>query len=115
MVSASFGLGGTESYQAGEITITFDETEKTMKVENRKNIHFLKNGNYTFKTTIEKSRIYTYQWVDVENQVITIQYSVDTDDFREVKYTYGIQDGILYFDGGIASDGPGYYFKKQAN
>ena len=31
---------------------------------------------------------------------------------REVKYIYGINDGMLVLDGGGASDGPCYSFKK---
>jgi hypothetical protein len=36
------------------------------------------------------------------------------DEFRDIEYkfTYRIQDGMLFFDGGVALDGPGYYFKK---
>ena len=30
-----------------------------------------------------------------------------------IEYIYRINDGGLVFDGGIANDGPGYYFKKQ--
>lgn len=112
MVNANYSFGGTETFQAGEMTITFDETEKTMKVENRKNIRWLKSGNYSFKTITEKKRIYTYQWVDVEYQLIIIPIP---NDVMELIYTYGIQDGMLYFDGGVASGGPGFYFKKQAN
>ena len=115
MVSASYGMGGTKTYSAGEITVTFNEAEKTMKVEDKKNIYFLKSGNYPYKTTTEKSRIYTYQWVDVEYQVIIIQYSDEAFGNREVRYTYGFHEGMLCLDGGMASDGPGYYFKKLAN
>ena len=115
MVSASYGWGGTKTYQAGEVTVTFNEAEKTMKVEDKKNIHFLKSGNYPYNTTTEKSRIYTYQWVDVEYQKIVIQYSDEAFGEREVRYTYGFYDGMLCLDGGIASDGPGYYLMKLAN
>ena len=116
MVSADYGMGGTYTYPAGEITVTFNEAEKTMKVEDKKNTSsFLKSGNYTYTTTTEKSRIYTYQWVDVEYRVIVIQYSDEAFGPREVKFTYGFNDGMLLLDGGIAYDGPGYYFKKVAN
>lgn len=116
MVSAYYGMGGTYTYPAGEITVTFNEAEKTMKVEDKKNTSsFLKSGNYTYTTTTEKSRIYTYQWVDVEYRVIVIQYSDEAFGPREVKFTYGFNDGMLLLDGGIAYDGPGYYFKKVTN
>lgn len=116
MVSADYGMGGTYTYPAGEITVTFNEAEKTMKVEDKKNTSsFLKSGNYTYTTTTEKSRIYTYQWVDVEYRVIVIQYSDEAFGQREVKYTYGFNDGMLLLDDGMAYDGPGYFFKKLAN
>ena len=116
MVSADYGMGGTKTYPAGEITVTFNEAEKTMKVEKKdNNSSFLKSGNYLYTTTTEKNRIYTYQWVDVEYQVIVIQYSDEAFGQREVKYSYGFFDGMLLFDDGIAYDGPGYYFKKLAN
>jgi len=115
MVSASYGEGGTETYQAGEITVTFNEAKKTMKVEDKKNIYFLKSGNYSYNTTIEKSRIYTYQWVDVEYQKIVIQYSDEAFGERKVSYTYFFYNGELILDGGVAYDGPGYYFKKLVN
>ena len=72
MVSANYGFGGTEKYQVGEISVTFNEATKTMSVENKKNINFLNNGNYPYEISTEKNRIYTYQWVDVEYQVIVI-------------------------------------------
>ena len=111
MVSASYGWGGTETYQAGEVTVTFNEAEKTMKVE-AKNDLFLRSGSYSFKTTTEKRRIYTGQLVDAEYQVMVVQYHDEALGDREVKYTYDFHDGMLFLDGGMASDGPGYYFKK---
>ena len=116
MVSAYYGMGGTYTYPAGEITVTFNEAEKTMKVEDKKNTSsFLKSGIYPYTTTTEKSRIYTYQWVDVEYQVIVIQYSDEAFGERKVSYTYFFYNGELILDGGVAYDGPGYYFKKLAN
>ena len=116
MVSADYGMGGTKTYPAGEITVTFNEAEKTMKVEKKdNNSSFLKSGNYSYTTTTEKSRIYTYQWVDVEYRVIVIQYSDEAFGPREVKFTYGFNDGMLLLDDGMAYDGPGYFFKKLAN
>ena len=111
MVSVSYGWGGTETYQAGEVTVTFNEAEKTMKVE-AKNDLFLRSGSYSFKTTTEKRRIYTGQLVDAEYQVMVVQYHDEALGDREVKYTYDFHDGMLFLDGGMASDGPGYYFKK---
>ena len=112
MVSANYGFGGTEKYQAGEISVTFNEATKTMSIEDKKNINFLKSGNYPYEITTEKRRIYTYQWVDVENQVIVIHYSDEVYGNRDVRYVYSFYDGMLVLDGGMASDGSGYYFKK---
>ena len=112
LVSANYGFGRTEKYQAGEISVTFNEATKTMSIEDKKNINFLKSGNYPYEITTEKRRIYTYQWVDVENQVIVIHYSDEVYGNRDVRYVYSFYDGMLVLDGGMASDGPGYYFKK---
>ena len=111
MVSASYGWGGTKTYQAGEVTVTINEAEKTMKVEEKKDL-FLKSGYYSFKTITEKRRIYNNQWVDAEYQVMVVQYPDEAYGEREVKYNYDFHDGMLFLDGGMASDGPGYYFKK---
>ena len=111
MVSAMVGEGYyREEYQAGEVTITFDDKSKNLIVENNSNkeIPFLKSGNYSYNTRTEQRRMLTYQWVDVEYNVITIQ----SHDFREVKYTYRLYDGTLCLDGGMEADGPGYFFKK---
>jgi len=115
MVSANYGFGGEKTIQAGEIMVTFNEAEKTMKIENKGSYHFLNSGNYPFKTTTEQRRIYTYQWVDVEYPVIIIQYSDEAFGEREVRYTNSFYNGMLCLDGGMAYDGPGYYFKKLAN
>lgn len=115
MVIANYGFGCEETFQAGEVTINFNEADNTMKVENKKNINFLKSGNYPFETITEKRRIYTYKWVDVEYQVIVIQYSDEAFGKREVRYNYSFYDGKLCLDGGMSYDGPGYYFKKQEN
>ena len=112
MVSASFGFGGTVEYQAGEISVTFNDATMTINVENKKNTAFLKSGNYTYEITTEKRQIYTYQLVDVEYQVVVIHYSVEASGNRDVRYIYSFHDGMLVLDSGMASDGPGYYLKK---
>lgn len=112
MVSASFGFGGTVEYRASEISVTFDEATKTMNVENKKNTAFLKSGSFSYEITTERRQIYTYQWVDVEYQVVVIHYSVEASGNRDVRYIYSFHDGMLVLDSGMASDGPGYYLKK---
>ena len=104
MVRASYGFSGVEEYQSGEITVNFDEARKTMNVENKKKINFLASGSYPYKTTTEIKQIYTYQEEEVEVQKLIIG--------DHVKYTYGFHNGMLYLDRGVASDGPGYWFKK---
>lgn len=112
MVRYALGEGYyQEEFQFGEVTITFDDKSKHLIVENNKGGFFLKSGSYSYKTSTETRRILTYEWVDVEYNVITIQFS----DGRAVSYDYRIYNGTLCFDGGMASDGPGYYFKKSAN
>ena len=112
MISASYGLGGVKSYQSGEITVTFNEAEKTMKVDDKKNIEFLKSGDYPYEITNEKSSILSKgQWIDVDNQVIVIHYN-DEGHNRENKYIYQFYNGMLVLDGGISCDGPGYFLKK---
>ena len=112
MVRASYGFSGVEEYQSGEITVTFDEARKTMNVENKKKINFLASGSYPYKTTTEIKQIYTYPESAWEVQKLIIHYYDETFGDLEVKYTYGFHDGMLYLDGGVASDGPGYWFKK---
>lgn len=113
MVSASYGFGGEEKYQPGETTVTFNEAAKTINVENKKNVRFLKSGSYPYDVTTEKRSIYTYQWVEAELQVMVIHYN-DEEGYGNcnLRYFYGFQDGMLVLDGGMASDGPGFYFKK---
>ena len=55
LISASYGIQGVQDYKAGEITLTFDDANKTLKVENRKKISFLDSGTYRYRTTTEKS------------------------------------------------------------
>lgn len=112
LVSASYGLGGTENYQGGEVSVTFNELKKTMIVDNKQNTNFLKSGNFPYEITTEKRRIYTYQWVDLEYQVITIHYTDEAYGHQNIRYIYNFHDGMLVLDGGIDADGPGYYFKK---
>lgn len=45
-------------------------------------------------------------------QVVVIHYSDEVYGSRDVRYTYSFHDGMLILDSGMASDGPGYYFKK---
>ena len=110
MVKASYGFGGVQEYQAGEVTISFND--KSLIVKNNKGINFLKSGTYPYKTETEQRRILTYEWVDVEYHVIVIDYTDEAWGNREVKYTYEYRDGMLVLDGGSASDGPCYYFRK---
>ena len=112
MVGASYGFSGVEEYQSGEITVTFDEARKTMNVENKKKINFLASGSYPYKTTTVKKQIYTYQEEDVEVLELNVQYSDEVFGDQEIRYTYGFHNGMLYLDRGMASDGPGYWFKK---
>ncbi len=108
LISASYGIQGVQDYKAGEITLTFDDANKTLKVENRKKISFLDSGTYRYRTTTEKKRVHTYDEEEVEYSVIFIEVPGE----NEVKYTYDFRYGMLVLDGGLASDGPGYYLKK---
>ena len=108
LVSAKYGESGTQDYQAGDLTITFNDN-MTLTVENNKCILFFKEGSYPYITTIEQSRILTYQWADVEYSVLVVKVS----DEREDRYIYSLHDDTLFLDGGVVSDGPGFVFKRR--
>ena len=112
LVKASYGLVGIQEYQAGEVTITFNNKYKRIVVKNDKGIDFLKSGVYPYKIETEQRRILTYEWVDVEYQVIVINYTDEVWGDREVRYIYDFSDGMLVLDGDMAADGPGYYFTR---
>ena len=108
LVSAEYGESGTQDYQAGDLTITFNDN-MTLTVENNKGIILFKEGSYPYITTIEQSRILTYQWADAEYSVLVVKVS----DEREDRYIYSLHDDTLFLDGGAASDGPGFVFKRR--
>ena len=108
LVSAEYGESGTQDYQAGDLTITFNDN-MTLTVENNKGIILFKEGSYSYITTIEQSRILTYQWADAEYSVLVVKVS----DEREDRYIYSLHDDTLFLDGGVASDGPGFVFKRR--
>ena len=101
-------------YNPGDITITFNESKNTITTKANKGEHadFLNNGTYHYTTSTKKYRYYTYQWVEGEASVINIDIEDNMHKWT-IEYIYRINDGGLVFDGGIANDGPGYYFKKQ--
>ena len=110
MVSATYGFGGDQEFQAGEVVVIFDY--KQLIVTNKDVTSFLKSGKYPYTTLTELSRILTNQWVDVKNKVVIIKNSDEVWGNRELKYTYWFRDGMLVLDGGIACDGPGFFFRK---
>lgn len=112
MVRATYGMGGAQEFLPGEVVIIFDG--KQLIVQNNNGAHFLKSGKYPYTTITEQSRIMTYEWVDVVNQVIVIHLSDEEGGNWENKYTYRFYDGMLVLDGGIATDGPGYFFRKYS-
>ena len=114
LVKADYGYGGFKKYEVGQTVLKINLADKTMTVSHSKegaDDTFLKSGVYSFTTTTEQSRIYTYKWVDEEHQIIKIK---TTDEFgdHEHKYMYSIKDGMLFFDGGVAYDGDGYLFSR---
>lgn len=113
IVRATYGLGGIQEYQDGELRIIFNNSSKCLTVQNN-GIPFLKSGNYLYNTQTEQRRILNNEF-DKEYQVnvIIIHYSDEVFGNQEVKYTYFFRDGMLILDGGIAYDGPGYFFEKQ--
>ena len=112
LASATYGMLGDQEFQPGEVVIIFDG--KQLIVQNNNGAHFLKSGKYPYTTLTEQSRIMTYEWVDVVNQVIVIHLSDDELGNLEKKYTYRFNNGMLVLDGGIATDGPGYFFRKYS-
>jgi hypothetical protein len=114
LMKVSAGVSGIQEYNPGDITITFNESKNTITTKANKGEHadFLNNGTYHYTTSTKKYRYYTYQWVEGEASVINIDIEDDMHKWT-IEYIYRINDGGLVFDGGIANDGPGYYFKKQ--
>ncbi len=108
LVSAEYGESGTQDYQAGDLTITFNDN-MTLTVENNKGIILFKEGSYPYITTIEQSRLLTYQWADAEYPVLVVKVS----DEREDRYIYSFHNDTLFLDGGVVSDGPGFVFKRR--
>ena len=111
LVRATYGMLGDQEFQPGEVVIIFDGKQLTVQ-NNKEGSHFLKSGKYPYTTQTEKSRIMTYEWVDVTNQVIIIHLYDEEWGNMENKYTYRFYDGMLVLDGGIATDGPGYFFRR---
>ena len=112
MVRATYGMLGDQEFQPGEVVIIFDGKQLIVQ-NNKEGAHFLKSGEYPYTTLTEQSRIMTYEWVDVTNQVIVINLYDEEWGNMENKYTYRFYDGMLVLDGGIATDGPGYFFRKD--
>ena len=111
MVKASYAFQGSEQFDAGDITITFNKN-KTLTVVNNRPEHFLKSGTYPYTTTVERKRIYTYKWVEVELKHVVIETPESASGSHKTSYGYSYSDGMLILDGGMESDGPGYFFKQ---
>lgn len=114
LVKASYGFGGIKEYAPGEIAISINKSNKTLSVDvqnDEQAREFLKSGTYPYTTAKETRQIFTKDWMNVEYEVMSIQVS-DELGSHEVKYDYYFRDGMLFLDGGVAVDGPGYFFKK---
>jgi hypothetical protein len=105
--------GGIREYvgKSTMMTISYDNYLIVDHIEGEEKT-FLYGGIYDYTLTTDDA--------NPGNQVITIKASADfsdffqgPDEFRDIEYkfTYSIQDGMLFFDGGVDRDGPGYYFK----
>jgi len=102
LIIASNGLDGASNYEVGEIKWQFTTQNKVVvtiapSVELNSAIPFQQNGTYVYV---------------VENETITLENS-------SVIYTYWIEfddtlkKDVLYFDGGVAVDGPGLMFVEN--
>ena len=116
LVKANYAWEGIREY-VGTSTLMSISSDNFLFVDHKEGEEktFLYGGIYDYTLTTDDAnpgnQVITIKASDIENYYNLFQ---GPDEFRDIEYkfTYSIQDGMLFFDGGVAHDGPGYYFKK---
>ena len=113
LVKANYAWEGIREYvgKSTLMSISYDNYLFVDHIEGEEKT-FLYGGIYDYTlSTDDADQVITIKASDIENYYDLFQ---GPDEFRDIEYkfTYRIQDGMLFFDGGVAHDGPGYYFKK---
>lgn len=96
LVSATYGLAGGENFATGAITWTFDANHD---VDVRINVPLGSNTHLP----LEQNGIYNCP-INSAGDKITI---------NNHDYGFSIQNGVLFVDGGMIVDGPGYRFERD--
>lgn len=115
MVQFSNGWGKLTDYNGGEVALKIDEAKKTIKVVNKLDGVFIPSGDYIYELTG-----HTISTINDEEDGEAVYYTIDikAKDNPDAHYiTCGCNfcdGGYLLFDDGMASDSPGYFFKKLA-
>ena len=115
MVQFSNGWGKLTDYNGGEVALKIDEAKKTIKVVNKLDGVFIPSGDYIYELTG-----HTISTINHEEDGEAVYYTIDIKamDNPDAHYiTCGCNfcdGGYLLFDDGMASDSPGYFFKKLA-
>ena len=113
LVKANYAWGGIREYvgKSTSMTISYNNYLIVDHIEGEEKT-FLYGGIYDYTLSTDNAdQVITIKASDIENYYDLFQ---GPDEFRDIEYKfyYSIQDGMLFFDGGVALDGPGYYFKK---
>ena len=113
LVKANYAWEGIREYvgKSTSMTISYNNYLIVDHIEGEEKT-FLYGGIYDYTlSTDDADQVITIKASNLEHFYDLFQ---GPDEFRDIEYkfTYRIQDGMLFFDGGVALDGPGYYFKK---
>lgn len=93
------GWGGSEEYEAGEITVTFTKNGEMRVVNKREDQRPFSTGTWT------------YSFVDIERSISTIESRTCISFGYFFIYSYTFDKGFLYLSQ-EAYDGDGYTFQK---